>query len=114
MQIVYAKQLQVYILGLSHRISLLPRRFVERLGARDPDTLSCDPGRRRPCELPADVLSLRHMNTDSIQIAVERAIPYQEFKKNPHTVCLTTSLGGHLAFFEVGGGRWHAKPVGLT
>ncbi|KKY30117.1 putative embryosis-associated protein emb8 [Diaporthe ampelina] len=44
-------------------------------------------------------------------IAVEKAIPYQEFKKNPHTVCLTTSLGGHLAFFEMGGGRWHAKPV---
>lgn len=39
------------------------------------------------------------------------AIPYQEFKANPYTVCLTTSLGGHLAFFEVGGGRWHAKPV---
>lgn len=51
------------------------------------------------------------MTIDSTQIAVERAIPYQEFKKNPHTVCLTTSLGGHLAFFEIGGGRWHAKPV---
>ena len=50
---------------------------------------------------------------DSTQIAVERAIPYKEFKKNPHTVCLTTSLGGHLAFFEMGGGRWHAKPVCL-
>lgn len=57
---------------------------------------------------------LRKMITDRTQIAVEKAIPYQEFKKNPHTVCLTTSLGGHLAFFEVGGGRWHAKPVCLT
>lgn len=51
---------------------------------------------------------------DSTQIAVEKAIPYEEFKKNPHTVCLTTSLGGHLAFFEMGGGRWHAKPVCLA
>lgn len=51
------------------------------------------------------------MIIDSTQIAVEKAIPYEEFKKNPHTVCLTTSLGGHLAFFEMGGGRWHAKPV---
>lgn len=114
MQIVYAKHLQMYILGLSHRISLLPRRFLERLGPCDPDTLSCDPGRRRPREFPAEVPPLWYINTDSIQIAVERAIPYQEFKKNPHTVCLTTSLGGHLAFFEIGGGRWHAKPVGLT
>ncbi|KUI52683.1 hypothetical protein VP1G_00251 [Cytospora mali] len=44
-------------------------------------------------------------------IAVVTAIPYQEFKTNPYTVCLTTSLGGHLAYFEIGGGRWHAKPV---
>ncbi|KAJ4408187.1 hypothetical protein N0V82_009761 [Gnomoniopsis sp. IMI 355080] len=44
-------------------------------------------------------------------IAVEQAIPYEEFKANPYTICLTTSLGGHLAFFEPGGGRWHAKPV---
>ncbi|CAN8095508.1 unnamed protein product [Discula destructiva] len=44
-------------------------------------------------------------------IAVEQAIPYEEFKANPYTVCLTTSLGGHLAFFEIGGGRWHAKPI---
>lgn len=38
-------------------------------------------------------------------------MPYGEFKANPYTVCLTTSLGGHLAYFEPGGGRWHAKPV---
>ncbi|KAF3770769.1 AB-hydrolase YheT [Cryphonectria parasitica EP155] len=44
-------------------------------------------------------------------IAVEAAVPYEEFKVNPYTVCLTTSLGGHLAYFEAGGGRWHAKPV---
>lgn len=42
---------------------------------------------------------------------MEQAIPYEEFKANPYTVCLTTSLGGHLAFYEPGGGRWHAKPV---
>ncbi|TDZ22557.1 putative esterase [Colletotrichum orbiculare MAFF 240422] len=44
-------------------------------------------------------------------IAVEEALPYAEFKKNPYTVLCTTSLGGHLCWFEPGGGRWHAKPV---
>ncbi|PSR94333.1 Alpha/Beta hydrolase protein [Coniella lustricola] len=44
-------------------------------------------------------------------IAVEAAVPYQEIKSNPYTVCLTTSLGGHLAYYEIGGGRWHAKPI---
>ncbi|KAM0287402.1 hypothetical protein ACHAQH_000352 [Verticillium albo-atrum] len=44
-------------------------------------------------------------------IAVEDAIPYQEFKANPYTVLCTTSLGGHLCWFEMGGGRWHSKPV---
>lgn len=49
--------------------------------------------------------------TDSVQIALKEAIPYQEFKQNPHTVLCTTSLGGHLCWFEPNGGRWHAKPV---
>ncbi|KAM0332943.1 hypothetical protein ACHAQA_001599 [Verticillium albo-atrum] len=44
-------------------------------------------------------------------IAVNEAIPYQEFKTNPYTVLCTTSLGGHLCWFEMGGDRWHSKPV---
>ncbi|KAJ9148254.1 Medium-chain fatty acid ethyl ester synthase/esterase 1 [Pleurostoma richardsiae] len=44
-------------------------------------------------------------------IAVQEAVPYEEFKQNPYTVCCTTSLGGHLSYFELGGGRWHARPV---
>jgi predicted alpha/beta-fold hydrolase len=33
--------------------------------------------------------------------------------QNPYTVLVTTSLGGHLSWFEGGGegDRWHAKPV---
>jgi uncharacterized protein len=46
-----------------------------------------------------------------LQIALKEALPYQEFKQNPNTVLCTTSLGGHLCWFEPGGGRWHAKPV---
>ncbi|KAK3994733.1 medium-chain fatty acid ethyl ester synthase/esterase 1 [Cladorrhinum sp. PSN332] len=44
-------------------------------------------------------------------IAVAEAIPHEEFKQNPYTVLCTTSLGGHLSWFEVGGGRWFAKPL---
>ncbi|KAB5575675.1 hypothetical protein GE09DRAFT_600184 [Coniochaeta sp. 2T2.1] len=32
-------------------------------------------------------------------------------KQNPYTVLCSTSLGGHLSWFEIGGGRWHAKPI---
>ncbi|KAK4032731.1 Alpha/Beta hydrolase protein [Parachaetomium inaequale] len=44
-------------------------------------------------------------------IAVYDAIPFQEFTQNPYTVLVTTSLGGHLSWFEIGGGRWHARPI---
>ena len=45
------------------------------------------------------------------QIAVKEAIPFMEFRKNPFAVLLTTTMGGHLSWFESGGGRWFAKPV---
>lgn len=48
---------------------------------------------------------------DQVQISVDEAIPYDEFKQNPYTVLCTTSLGGHLSWFEIGGSRWHAKPA---
>lgn len=44
-------------------------------------------------------------------IAVKEALPYEEFRQNPNTILLTTSLGGHLCWFETGGGRWHARAV---
>lgn len=48
---------------------------------------------------------------DAPQIAVKEAIPFEEFKSNPFAVLCTTSLGGHLSWFETGGGRWFSKPV---
>ncbi|MCJ1337040.1 hypothetical protein MMC09_002319 [Bachmanniomyces sp. S44760] len=42
-------------------------------------------------------------------IAVDEALPYEEFRKNPYAVLCTTSLGGHLSWFEMGGGRWFAR-----
>ncbi|KAF2755625.1 AB-hydrolase YheT [Pseudovirgaria hyperparasitica] len=51
------------------------------------------------------------INAEDDPIAANDAIPYGEFKQNPFTVLLTTSLGGHLSWFETGGQRWLAKPV---
>lgn len=44
-------------------------------------------------------------------IAVDEAVPYEEIRKTPYVVMVATSGGGHLGWFELGGGRWHAKPV---
>jgi len=53
------------------------------------------------------------INATDDPIAVNEGIPYEEFKKNPYAVLCTTSLGGHLSWFEGhgNGGRWHAKPA---
>ncbi|KAL9030077.1 MAG: hypothetical protein Q9196_001768 [Gyalolechia fulgens] len=45
------------------------------------------------------------------KIAAHEAIPYQEFQQNPFAVMCVTKLGGHLGWFESGGGRWFAKTV---
>ncbi|KAI9813019.1 MAG: hypothetical protein M1832_006410 [Thelocarpon impressellum] len=52
------------------------------------------------------------IHADDDPIAVEKALPYDEFKRNPYAVLCSTSTGGHLAWFEIGGGRWFVKPVG--
>jgi predicted alpha/beta-fold hydrolase len=44
-------------------------------------------------------------------IVNDAAVPYEEVKKNPYAVMCTTSLGGHLSFFELGGGRWYTTAV---
>ena len=51
------------------------------------------------------------INAEDDPIAVHEAIPFEEFKQNPMTILLTTSLGGHLSWFETDGGRWFTKPV---
>ncbi|KAG2418762.1 hypothetical protein HFD88_001863 [Aspergillus terreus] len=44
-------------------------------------------------------------------IASANALPWQEIKQNPYGVMMTTSWGGHLGWFELGGDRWFVKPV---
>ncbi|CAK7223907.1 hypothetical protein SCUCBS95973_005338 [Sporothrix curviconia] len=64
------------------------------------------------CDLLLDIrIPFMAIQAKDDPIAVEEAVPYGEFKQNPYTVLCMTSLGGHLSWFEPGGGRWHAKPV---
>ncbi|KAI0898005.1 AB-hydrolase YheT [Annulohypoxylon nitens] len=56
-------------------------------------------------------IPLLAINATDDPIASNLSIPYIEAASNPYTVLCTTSLGGHLGWFEIGGGRWHGKPV---
>lgn len=47
-------------------------------------------------------------------IASHDALPFQEVSQTPYGVMLTTSWGGHLGWFELGGGRWFVKPVSAS
>ena len=55
----------------------------------------------------------RDSTTNFVQIAVNEALPRNEVKQTPYGVLCTTSLGGHLSWFELGGGRWFAKAVSI-
>ncbi|KAF7718680.1 Alpha/beta hydrolase fold-1 domain-containing protein [Penicillium ucsense] len=44
-------------------------------------------------------------------IASRNALPFQEMTQTPYGVMMTTSWGGHLGWFELGGERWFVKPV---
>ncbi|GAW25415.1 putative alpha beta fold family [Rosellinia necatrix] len=56
-------------------------------------------------------IPLLALNAVDDPIAVAMGLPYPEASKNPYAVLCTTSMGGHIGWFELGGGRWHAKPV---
>ena len=42
-------------------------------------------------------------------IAADEALPRHEVEQTPYGVLCTTSLGGHLSWYELGGGRWFSK-----
>lgn len=44
-------------------------------------------------------------------IASIDALPFQEMSQTPYGVMMTTGWGGHIGWFELGGGRWFVKPV---
>jgi uncharacterized protein len=49
------------------------------------------------------------INARDDPIAPDEGLPRHEVKQTPYGVLCTTSLGGHLAWFELGGGRWFVK-----
>lgn len=49
------------------------------------------------------------LNAEDDPIAVNEALPRLEVQQSAYNVLCTTSLGGHLSWFEMGGGRWFAK-----
>lgn len=46
-------------------------------------------------------------------IACDEAAPYDEVQATPWCVMVSTAGGGHLSWFEMGGGRWFAGVVSL-
>ena len=44
-------------------------------------------------------------------ICGDLAVPYEMFKTTPYFVMCSTSIGGHLGFFEFGGDRWSTRTV---
>lgn len=51
------------------------------------------------------------LHAEDDPIACKSAVPYEEVLHTPWVAICSTSLGGHLGWFETGGGRWHSKPV---
>ncbi|KAK7730173.1 hypothetical protein SLS57_001835 [Botryosphaeria dothidea] len=49
------------------------------------------------------------INAEDDPISVREAIPFDEFKQNPYAILCSTSLGGHLSWFQSNGDRWFAK-----
>jgi hypothetical protein len=49
-----------------------------------------------------------------LQVAADEALPYREILQTPYAVLCSTSMGGHLGWFEIGGGRWFVKPVSTS
>ncbi|KAG9245238.1 Alpha/Beta hydrolase protein [Calycina marina] len=51
------------------------------------------------------------VNATDDPIALKQSLPYQEIQQTPYVILCTTSMGGHLSWFEIGGRRWHARPA---
>jgi hypothetical protein len=99
-------------LGVSDGECILPRCFIGGFHSFHWDSF---PGCPLNWWSGKDSGFLLYCNLSTIpnrsKIAVKEAIPYEEFKQNPNTVLLTSSLGGHLCWFETSGDRWFTKPV---
>ncbi|ANZ74855.1 BA75_03233T0 [Komagataella pastoris] len=63
--------------------------------------------------LPAVRTPLLIINALDDPIVGSEALPFQECRCNPFTLMLTTSLGGHLAWFQSPTKRWYVRPLAL-
>lgn len=54
-------------------------------------------------------IPLLAISAEDDPIVCDEAIPRLEFQQTPYAVLCTTSLGGHLSWFELGGTRWMAR-----
>jgi uncharacterized protein len=53
------------------------------------------------------------INARDDPVVIDEALPKMEIQATPYGVLCTTSMGGHLGWFELGGGRWFVKAVSL-
>ena len=58
-------------------------------------------------------IPLLAIHAEDDPVICDEALPVEEVQVSPYIVLCTTSLGGHLGWFETGGGRWMVKPVSL-
>lgn len=58
-------------------------------------------------------IPLLAIHAEDDPVVCDEVLPIEEVKVTPYIVLCTTSLGGHLGWFESGGGRWFVKPVCL-
>lgn len=101
-------------MGLSNWKRILSRCFLSGFATSHPCSLLRHPCRRWPgksSKLRPRAPSRAWILHSISQISVNEAVPYDEIMKTPYGVLCTTAWGGHLSWFETGGGRWFVKPV---
>lgn len=56
-------------------------------------------------------IPLLAIHAEDDPVICDEVLPIEEVQVTPYIVLCTTSLGGHLGWFETGGSRWFVKPV---
>jgi hypothetical protein len=100
----------------AQRGAIRPKEHITE--TRRPQTHCLQSASRSSLSTPKMILSVitdsfPKSMADCLQIAVNEALPRNEVKQTPYGVLCTTSLGGHLSWFELGGGRWFPRAVSM-
>lgn len=51
------------------------------------------------------------LHAEDDPVCLDVAVPYHLIETNPYLVICATTIGGHLGWFEMGGGRWSNQMV---